>query len=46
MAAVLVAASPIVLFQVVQPMNDIATTALWMAVLAACDAAIRRGDGG
>lgn len=32
MAAVLVAASPPVLFQVVQPMNDIVTAALWMAV--------------
>ncbi len=30
-AAVLVAASPIVLFQVVQPMNDIVTAALWLA---------------
>ncbi|MEO8678679.1 MAG: hypothetical protein ABI665_06520 [Vicinamibacterales bacterium] len=34
-AAVLVAASPIVLFQAVQPMNDIVTAALWMAALAA-----------
>jgi hypothetical protein len=34
-ASVLIATSPIVLFQAVQPMNDIATTALWMAVLAA-----------
>jgi len=33
-AAALTAASPIVLFQVVQPMNDIATAALWMAALA------------
>jgi hypothetical protein len=33
-AAVLVATSPIVLFQTVQPMNDITTTALWMAVVA------------
>ena len=33
-AAVLTAASPIVLFQVVQPMNDIATAALWLAALA------------
>jgi hypothetical protein len=32
MAAVLVATSPAVLYQVVQPMNDVATTALWMAV--------------
>jgi dolichyl-phosphate-mannose-protein mannosyltransferase len=38
-AAVLVAASPIVLFQVVQPMNDIVTAALWLAALAAA----RRG---
>ncbi len=34
MAAILTAASPIVLFQVVQPMNDIVTAALWLAVLA------------
>lgn len=34
MAAVLVAASPIVLFQVVQPMNDVVTAALWLAALA------------
>ncbi|MDO8680957.1 MAG: glycosyltransferase family 39 protein [Acidobacteriota bacterium] len=33
-AAVLVAASPIVLFQVVQPMNDVVTAALWLAALA------------
>jgi hypothetical protein len=32
MSAVLVAASPPVLYQVVQPMNDITTAALWMAV--------------
>jgi hypothetical protein len=30
-AAVLIAASPAVLFQVVQPMNDVMTAALWMA---------------
>ena len=30
MAAVLVAASPPMLYQVVQPMNDVTTTALWM----------------
>ena len=36
-AAVLTAATPIVLFQAVQPMNDIATGALWVGVaLAAC----------
>lgn len=34
MAAVLVAASPIVLYQVVQPMNDVVTAALWVAALA------------
>ncbi len=32
-AAVLTATSPIVLFQAVQPMNDIACAALWMAAL-------------
>ena len=32
-AAVLTASSPIVLFQAVQPMNDIATAALWLAAL-------------
>ena len=31
MAAVLIAASPAVLYQVVQPMNDITTAAFWMA---------------
>ena len=31
MAAVLVAASPATLYQVVQPMNDVTTAALWMA---------------
>ena len=35
LASVLIATSPIVLFQAMQPMNDIATVALWMAVLAA-----------
>ena len=34
-AALLVAASPIVLYQVVQPMNDVTTAALWMAVYVA-----------
>jgi hypothetical protein len=33
-AAVLTATSPVVLFQVVQPMNDITTAMLWMAVFA------------
>jgi hypothetical protein len=35
MSATLVLTSPIVLFQVVQPMNDIATAALWTAVYVA-----------
>jgi hypothetical protein len=35
MAAVLIAASPAVLYQVVQPMNDIATAALWMGTYVA-----------
>jgi hypothetical protein len=35
MAAVLIAVSPPVLYQVVQPMNDIMTAALWMAVFVA-----------
>jgi hypothetical protein len=35
MAAVLVAASPAMLYQVVQPMNDVTTAALWMATFAA-----------
>ena len=33
-AAILTAASPIVLFQVVQPMNDVLAAALWIAALA------------
>ena len=35
MAAVLVAASPATLYQVVQPMNDVTTTALWMGTFGA-----------
>ena len=35
MAAVLVAASPVLLYQVVQPMNDVTTAALWMATFVA-----------
>ena len=35
MAAVLIAASPPMLYQVVQPMNDVTTAALWMATFAA-----------
>ena len=34
-AAILTATSPIVLFQVVQPMNDVLAAALWIAALAA-----------
>ena len=33
-AAILTATSPIVLYQVVQPMNDVLTAALWMAAFA------------
>ena len=35
MAAVLIAASPTLLYQVVQPMNDVTTAALWMATFVA-----------
>ena len=35
MAAVLIASSPAMLYQVVQPMNDVTTAALWMATFAA-----------
>lgn len=35
MAAVLVASSPATLYQVVQPMNDVTTAALWMATFVA-----------
>ena len=35
MAAVLVASSPSTLYQVVQPMNDVTTAALWMATFVA-----------
>ena len=34
MAAILTATSPIVLYQAVQPMNDILTAALWLAAIA------------
>jgi len=34
MAAVLMASSPALLYQVVQPMNDVTTAALWMATFA------------
>jgi len=42
-AAALTASSPIVLFQAVQPMNDIATAALWLAALAAATVPRRGG---
>ncbi len=50
-AAVLTASSPIVLFQAVQPMNDIATAALWLGALAlatvpAASTVSRTGAGG
>jgi hypothetical protein len=35
MAAVLIASSPVTLYQVVQPMNDVTTAALWMATFVA-----------
>jgi hypothetical protein len=35
MAAVLIASSPATLYQVVQPMNDVTTAALWMAAFVA-----------
>lgn len=38
-AAVLVATIPVALFQVSQPMNDIAVTALWMGILVAASSA-------
>ena len=41
-AAVLVATTPIVLFQAVQPMNDITTGALWLAVAVAMTARASR----
>ena len=42
LSAVLVATSPIVLFQIVQPMNDVATAALWLAVVVAASGRSRR----
>jgi hypothetical protein len=41
-AAVLVASSPIVLFQSVQPMNDIVTAALWIGAISAASWDSRR----
>ena len=43
-AAALTASSPIVLFQAVQPMNDIATAALWLAALAVATGVGRGGS--
>lgn len=43
-AAVLTASSPIVLYQTVQPMNDIATAALWLAALAVATTERRGGS--
>jgi hypothetical protein len=43
-SAALVACSPIVLFQLVQPMSDVPAAALWMAAVAAA-AGTRRGHG-
>ena len=37
MAAVLMASSPALLYQVVQPMNDVTTAALWMATFVGAD---------
>jgi hypothetical protein len=42
-AAILTATSPIVLFQTVQPMNDVLTAALWMAALACASASALAG---
>lgn len=42
-AAILTATSPIVLYQAVQPMNDIVTAALWMVALAATSRAALSG---
>jgi hypothetical protein len=43
-AAILIAASPIVLFQAVQPMNDIMTAALWVGAFAAAASPSARGS--
>lgn len=42
-AAILVATSPIVLYQGVQPMNDVLTAALWLAAIALADRSIACG---
>lgn len=42
-SAVLTAASPIVLFQVIQPMSDVPAAACWMLALAAATGTSRRG---
>jgi hypothetical protein len=41
-AALVTAASPIVLFQVIQPMSDVPAAAFWLAALAAATASSRR----
>jgi hypothetical protein len=42
-AAILVATSPIVLYQTVQPMNDVLTAALWLAALALAERSVLSG---
>ncbi len=44
-AAVLAAASPILLYQVVQPMNDVATAALWLGAFTALESGRWRAAG-
>jgi Dolichyl-phosphate-mannose-protein mannosyltransferase len=43
-AAILLALSPIFLYQAVQPMSDVPATALWLAALIGCVRGDRRGD--
>ena len=43
-AAVLLACSPIFLYQAVQPMSDVPAAALWMAALVSCARRDRTGD--
>lgn len=42
-AAILVATSPIVLYQSVQPMNDVLTASLWLAAIAMADRSLASG---
>ena len=44
-AAILTATSPIVMYQTVQPMNDIVTAALWMAAIACAGPALAGPSG-